>query len=172
MEIKVEKPGGKNPPKKETPAIGEISTIEKRAEATNGIFQIATFGCVLTGQFADAGAIDEHSPAISTEIANLAENNSYVAKLTDSFMQVGPFAALFAATMPLVLQLLVNHNVIPAEKLANANVVHPDVLEARVKTAMMRQAMEAMAQQRMAQEEMERMRAEMANAGANGQPQE
>jgi hypothetical protein len=175
MEIKVEKPATRTPPKKETSAktTETQDTIhDKRAEATNGIFQIATFGCVLLGNFADAGAIDEHGPGISNEIANLADTNAYVAKATDAFMNVGPFAALFAATMPLVLQLMVNHNIIPAEKLANANVVHPDVLEARVKTAMMRQAMEAMAAQRMAQEEMQRMQAEMANAASNGQTQE
>lgn len=158
--------------KKVPPKIDrQLSIGELRQEAVDGIFQIVGLGCIITGQYADAGAISMHGPPIAQEVASLAEKNEQIAKGVDALLQVGPYAGLVAAVMPLVLQLMVNHNVVPAEKLANANVVKPEVLEAQVKTHMARQAMEAMQAQKAAEEELRLMHEEMASS-QNGQNSE
>lgn len=155
------------PPKKSaSPPVQSIK--EAREDAFNGIFQIGSFGCIITGQFADAGAISMHGPGIAHEAAELAENNEYVAKAADFLCQVGPFAAIIAAAMPLALQLLVNHNILPAEKLAGANVVKPEVLESQVKTQMAEQAIAALKAQRQAEERLAAMQADYAEY-VNGQ---
>lgn len=146
---------------------GPMTIDEEREEAVNGIFQLVGFGCIMTGQYADAGAISMHTPPISHEVAELAKKNESIAKGVDVLLQAGPYAALIGACMPLVLQLLVNHDIIPAEKMAGANVVKPEVLESQVKTQMARQAMEAMRQQQEAEAEMAEMQKAMA-ASRNG----
>jgi hypothetical protein len=138
---------------------------EQRADAVDGIFQLVGLGCIIVGQYADAGAISVHSPPISIEVAEMAEKNEGVAKAVDSLLQVGPYAGLVAVVMPLVLQLLANHKIVPAEKFANANVVKPEILESQVKTNMARQAMEALQAQASAEEELAAMRREMQESG-------
>lgn len=145
-----------------------LTLTEQREEAVNGIWQIVGLGCIIAGQYADAGAISMHSPPISHEVAELAEKNDQIAKGVDVLLQVGPYAALIGACMPLVMQLLVNHDVLPADKMAGANVVKPEVLESQVKTQMARQAMAAMQAQKDAEEELKEMQKAFANASQNG----
>jgi hypothetical protein len=145
--------------------------MEQREEAVNGIWQIVGLGCIITGQYADAGAISMHAPPLSHEIADLASKNDSVAKGVDYLLQVGPYAGIIGAAMPLVMQILANHKVIPAEKMAGANVVKPEILEAQVKTNMARQAMEVMQQQQQAEEELRQMQEDMM-AHQNGQSAE
>lgn len=156
------------PPKRNTnvKTDAEIKR-EERIDGVNGIFQLAGFGCIMTGQFADAGAIEMHGNNISNEIVTLAESNAGIAKGVDMLLQVGPYAGLVTAAMPLVLQFLVNHNVLPAEKMAGFNVVRPEVLESQVKTILTKQAMEAMKAQREAENELAEMQQEMM-ASQNG----
>lgn len=141
----------------------------QREEAVNGLFQLGQLGCIIFGQYADAGAIGLHAPPIAAEAAELAEKNDQVAKGIDLLLQVGPYAGLVAAIMPLVLQIMANHKVIPAEKMSGANIVKPEVLESQIKTQMARQAMEAMRAQQEAERELAEMQEAMANArnGAN-----
>jgi hypothetical protein len=141
---------------------------EERRDAVDGIFQLIGLGFIVTGQYADAGAISMHSPPISQEVAELAEKDERIAKGVDTLLQVGPYAGLVAAVMPLVLQLLVNHNVFPADKMASANIVKPEVLESQVKTDMARKAMQALQMQKDAEEELAKMQAEYM-ASQNGQ---
>lgn len=160
-------------PKRNPPAqINEPSIREQRIDAIDGIWQIIGLGCIMTGQYADAGAIDMHGHGISIEAVNLAEKNAGIAKGADTLLQVGPYAAIVAVSMPLIVQVLVNHKVVPAEKMASANVVHPDVLESQVKTKMMHAAMEALRAQRDAENELAAMQAEFAAASQNGQTEE
>jgi hypothetical protein len=164
-DIKVET--SKTPPKKES--VTSHTTIkEDRRDAVDGIFQLAGLGCIITGQYADAGAITMHSPPISEEVAELAEKNQKIAGALDTLLEVGPYAGLIAAVMPLVLQILVNHKIFPADKMAGANIVKPEVLESQVKTQMARKAMEALQMQKDAEEELAKMQAEYM-ASQNGQ---
>jgi hypothetical protein len=170
VETKAAKPTP--PPRRDTQntkASVTVQTItEQRAEAVDGIFQLVGLGCIITGQYADAGAIALHSPPISVEVAELASKNDGIAKAVDTLLQVGPYAGLVAVVMPLVLQLLANHKIVSAEKMANVNVVKPEVLEAQIKTQMAKQAMEALQAQAFAEEELAAMQREM-EMSQNGQ---
>ena len=106
--------------------------LVERAEAVQGLFQLAGF---VAGWHADAGAIGQHSPAISTELAALAEKNASVAKFIDSLTEAGPYAGLIVAVMPLTLQILANHGILKGDMSA-VGVKPPAILEAEVKTSL------------------------------------
>lgn len=149
---------GKTPPKQDVRPANEVLR-EKREENINGIGQLLSFGCIVTGQFADAGAVGMHWPNVAREGAVLAESNEYVARAADFLGQVGPFAAILAAAMPLALQVLANHNIIPADKMAG-QIVKPEVLESQIKTQLALQAIEALKMQQAAEEELARAQRE------------
>lgn len=159
VDIKVEGPKMPVPPKKNNERVPTIQ--EKRFDAVQGIWQLAGLGCVMMRQYADAGAISMHSPAITKEVVELANNNEVIANAVDQLLQVGPYAGLVAAVMPLAAQLLVNHGRIPADKMpAESGIVDPKILEAQVKTEMMRMQLEALKAQREAELDLARMQAE------------
>jgi hypothetical protein len=142
---------------KATPAQVQsyVSPKQKdREEGANGLFQLAGFGLIVTKNYADAGAIGKHSPKISHELAVLADKNEGVAKFLDYLTEAGPYAGLITACMPLILQIMANHNMIKAEALAGSGVVAPAALEAGVKADMARQTAEALREQREAEEEL------------------
>lgn len=147
---------------------------DARLEAVNGIFQLAGFGCVMTGNYADAAAIGMHSEPISGEIVKLGAQNEQIGRGIDYLNQVGPYAGLISAVMPLVLQLLANHGRLDATKVPGLS--RPEVLEAKVKAQMAAQAAAEMRQAQQAQAEYDRavasmQEAQMAAAGTgNGQP--
>src|SRR5882757_7282010 len=80
-----------------------------REEGVNGLFQLATGLCMMTGQHADAQAFAMHGPNIAPEIAAIAEDYDKVGEAIDKLVAVGPFAGLLTAVLPLALQLAVNH---------------------------------------------------------------
>lgn len=137
---------------------------ELRQEALDGVLQLAQFGCLAFGNFADAGAIGMHGRPMATELVNLAKQNAKVASKVDLLIEVGPYAGIVAAAIPFLAQLLVNHGIFKAEQFANAGVVHPDALEAKMKTQMMEQAMAAMREQKEAEERLYSMQEEMAES--------
>jgi hypothetical protein len=143
---------GSAPPKRSgaraTPAPRK-TIIDTRTEAVAGIFQLAGFGCVVTGNYADAAAIGIHSPAISTEVVKLGAQNESVGKAIDYLNEVGPYAGLISAVMPLVLQLLANHKRLDATKVPGLS--EPSVLEAKVKADMAAVAAQEMREAREAQ---------------------
>jgi hypothetical protein len=130
---------------------------QEREDAANGIGQLAAFGAIIVGYHADAGAIMKYGPGIAHELANIAENNAGMARSLDYLTEVGPYAGLITVTLPLVAQILANHNIAKAEHLAGLGVVHPDALAAKVKTDLARQAAQAMAEQRAAETELAEM---------------
>jgi hypothetical protein len=116
----------------------------------SGLCEIAQAGqglCLLTGQFADAAAIGKHHEPPAREIAKLADRYEIVGKTVDLIIQVGPFTALVAACMPLALQLMANHRIVDASKLAGQGIVPPEVLEAQMTAEVMRMQAEAMREQ-------------------------
>ena len=135
-----------------------------REEAANGIFQLAGFGCIITRQYADAGAINLHGAPVAHELALLAEKNASIGKGLDYLMEAGPYAGLITALMPLVLQLMANHKVIRADMVSAAGVVPPEALTADVKAHMARQAHEALMAQKAAE-------AQLANFQAASHPE-
>ena len=139
-----------------------------REEAANGIGQLLSFGLMVSGQLADAGAIGQHWPNIAHEAAAVAETDQKMARGLDYLLEVGPYGNLIIVCLPLVGQLLANHKVVKPEALAGAGVVHPEALEADVKAHMARQAMAAIQQQKAAEEELAelRMRMQMSDNGS------
>jgi hypothetical protein len=132
------------PKRKSNPATSSTSTtkpatskdavvMSQRAESIDGMFKMVSMVCVMRGQYADAGAINEHSPNIAREVASIANTNEQVAKLIDSFGSVGPYSGLLMAVLPLALQLAANHGRIDAEKVAALDVKSPAQLEEKFK---------------------------------------
>lgn len=130
--------------------------LEARQEAADNAFRVIGFGCILLGQLADAGTIQKHSPAVSGELVKLSESYEPVAGFLDWLAKNGPLAGLFIAVMPMALQLIVNHGILPAELLAGAGVVRPEVIEAQVAADLAKQAADAIREQREAEAELMR----------------
>lgn len=98
--------------------------------------QAAALVLLIRKQFADAQAIGMHVPAIAEEAASIADTNETWAKWLDYFSISGPYAGLVKATLPLVLQLMVNHDKLPAEAGSALGVISPKMLEEAGKAEM------------------------------------
>jgi hypothetical protein len=136
---------GSAPPRRaraSTAAAPKKTVTDERNENVNGLFQLVGFGCVITGNYADAAAIGMHGPPISKEVVQLGAQNENIGKGIDYLNQVGPYAGLISAAMPLVLQLLANHRRIDHNKVPGLSA--PEVLEAKVKAQMAAQAAKEM----------------------------
>lgn len=155
------------PPPKTTRAIPKApepraSAKQKaREEAANGIGQIIAFGCMVSGNLADAGAVGMHWPNMAHEAAVIADTDSKMATGLDYLLEVGPYGNFIVACLPFAAQLLVNHGLVKAEAMAGAGVVHPETLAAEVKRDMAQKAMEAMRAQAEAEAQMREMAAQM-----------
>lgn len=125
-----------------------------RETAVNGVLQLGHFGLILARQYADAGALAQHGPAIAHEVAELAATNEKIAKSVDYFLEAGPYAGLITAVMPFALQLMVNHRLVKAELVAGGGVVPPEALEAQTRAGMARAAQQALAEQQQAEQEL------------------
>jgi hypothetical protein len=125
---------GSTKPPAGSKTLGSSAITQAREEGLAGLGQIATAVCVMTQNYADAGAFDMHFPGVAHEVAVLAEDNEKVANIVDRIVQVGPYAALLTATMPLVIQLLINHDRIKAEAagLLGGKVMSKEALTAKV----------------------------------------
>lgn len=148
----------------------------QREEAANGVFQLLGFGCIVTRQYADAGAINLHGAPIAHELALLADKNESIGKGLDYIMDAGPYAGVIVAAMPLVLQVMANHGLIRADLVAGGGVVPPEALASQVRADMARQAAEALRAQQAAEQELhtlaEAMRPQDGSgdlSGGNGQ---
>lgn len=124
-----------------------------REEGINGLFQLGTAVCMMTGQHADAAAFGTHGPKIAPEVASIAEDYDKVGDVIDKLIAVGPFAGLLTAVLPLALQLAVNHGRGNAAVFADFGVVSKETLEAQGQAAALRQATAAVESQRQAEAE-------------------
>jgi hypothetical protein len=143
---------------------------ELRQDALDGVLQLAQFGCLAFGNFADAGAIGVFGPPMATETVKLAKDNDKVAEKIDLLIKAGPYAGLVAAAIPFLAQLMVNHKVFKAEQFGNAGVMEPEMLETQMKTQVLHRAAQARREQMEAQEQLHRLEEEMLanmNGGAN-----
>jgi hypothetical protein len=127
------------------------SRTAARAEAIDGIFQIAGTACVVTKNYADAGAIALHKDAIALETAKVADANEKVAALIDKLTSVGPYAGLLTAVLPLALQLAANHGRIDATKTGGLmGIQTPEVLAAQIRAEMDNKKAEFLREQELA----------------------
>lgn len=63
---------------------------------------------------ADAAVISHHTPTIAAALNDLAQDRPEIAAALDRVLKVGPYGVLFASVMPMALQIMANHRVIPA----------------------------------------------------------
>jgi len=118
-----------------------------------GLGQLVSVGLIIRGQFADAGALSVHGPKVFEEVARIAALEERVGKILDYLGNVGPYAGLITAVIPLALQIMVNHKAIQVMP-GTMGVVPPEQLEADVRTALARQKADAIRAQREAEAEL------------------
>lgn len=146
-----------------------VSQREVRESGLNGLAQLGQGLLIMGGQFADAATVGRHFPNTARELATLADQYEQLAKPIDIIIQLGPFGALLAAGMPLVMQILANHKVIDASS-GLGGVVPPEMLEAQMKSEIVRMQAEQLRAQQEAMREMQAAQADLnslLNGGAN-----
>ena len=109
-----------------------------RKENLDGVGKIVSLICVMRGQYADAGAIAQHGPGITSEIASLADQNEKIASWVDYLSGTGPYMGVAVIALPLIMQLLVNHGKMDADKLPpDSGIIEPALLERKVRAEML-----------------------------------
>jgi hypothetical protein len=76
----------------------------------------------------DAWAIEQTFPGIAEALNDLAAERPEVAAMLDRLLAVGPYGALIAAILPLVIQIATNHGYIPAEVATNLGAQDPKAI--------------------------------------------
>jgi hypothetical protein len=136
--------------KQNTLSVETMSQTERRAKGLMELAQLGQGICLMAGLYADAAAIGQHFPPVAGELANVADSSDMIAKPIDFIIEVGPYGALIAAGMPLVMQILANHRVLKADMLLSQGVVPPELLEEQMKAQVARMQLEARKQQQQA----------------------
>jgi hypothetical protein len=168
---------GTAPAKSATPRQSSVASkgmnlaqdrIKARADGLNSLFQTASVALLMRKQLADAAAIAEHGPNISLEAAKVAEQNAQFAKVLEYLTAVGPYTGLMTATLPLVLQLMANHNRIDAGQMSAFGVIPPEALRAKAEAEAKKTIAEYQAQAALATQEANEASKAVANAAASG----
>lgn len=63
---------------------------------------------------ADAATVTIYGPNIAEALNELAKERPEVAAVLDRVLSVGPYGMVIAAVMPMVLQILANHGILPS----------------------------------------------------------
>src|SRR6516164_1380644 len=136
------------PPKKTITAAKSPVAIPKktkeRADGLAGIGQLLSAGLLFARQHADAGAVYKFWHDISLESAKIAEDNAKFGEFLDSLTAVGPYAGLITAALPLVMQVMVNHDKMEVTSVANLGCVSKETMRAQVQKEIMAAEMQAM----------------------------
>ena len=87
-------------------------------EGILGLIQMPAAGLALAGMkkpalAADAATITAHAPGLADALDAVAQEQPAVAAVLDRVLSVGPYGLVLAAAMPMALQLLVNHKILP-----------------------------------------------------------
>jgi hypothetical protein len=134
---------------------------QQREEAVAGFGQLAQAPLIALHQYADAGAIGLHWPNVAREVASLADSQEQVARLIDPLIKIGPYTGLITAILPLILQIGVNHNRVPAGAMGT---VPAASLSAQVETAMAAIELQALQQQAEAEMQAQQLREQIAKS--------
>lgn len=108
----------KTPPK--GPSAPKASREYKSKTKTDyrpGIMGLAQMGAFVASFFSplDAVAVTDHAPNIANAVQVTADNDPKFAAAMDRILAAGPYAALISATVPMVMQILHNHDKVPGE---------------------------------------------------------
>lgn len=162
MSAAVKAPPRKNAPRKAAASTAVATTVdtrtpfERRNQGLVELGQGAAGICLMTRQYADAAAVNQHFPPIARELALLADQHESIAKPIDFLIELGPWYGIVMAAMPLVLQIMANHKMLNAAAMAGMGVVPPDVLENQAKAQIARMQAAALAEQQEAMLEAQR----------------
>jgi hypothetical protein len=107
--------GGPPPRKKSTPQAKKVITY---ADTVGGILQMIAGGMMIAGRMmpvmrAHAIAVTMHAEPIGKAVESVALEDSRVAAILDRVATVGPYGALVMAIVPLGMQMMANHGLIP-----------------------------------------------------------
>lgn len=105
------------------------------AGAIRGLGQVVAGGLALAQQPLDAWAFATYTPPIAQAMHDLALAQPAVAAVLDKVLAVGPYGAVIAAGLPLIVQLLHNHKMIPAAAAESLGAVNRDLLLAQLTAA-------------------------------------
>ena len=102
-----------------------------------GIVQMVAIPLAVAGQKnvalqRDAAALTLYSPGLIEAINETAKTDERLAALLDKILAVGPYGLIFAAAMPLILQILVNHGAMPGAMAEAAGVMSVEQLDAQL----------------------------------------
>lgn len=156
------------PPVRERPPaapkpVRETATLKARREAVGALGQLAQVPLIATRQYADVGALSLYWPSVADELAKLAESDERIAQVIDPLCQIGPYAGLITAILPLLLQVAVNHGAVAPGAMGT---VPASTLAAQVETGLAQQELQALQVQAQAEEDARRMRADIEKARA------
>lgn len=157
---------GDIPPLKAKAPARAAKTIGVTAERESALAELgglAQVPLIALRQYADAGTVSMHWPNIATELALLAEKQPQVAKVIDPLRQVGPYAGIITAVLPLILQVGVNHGRVNPGAMGT---VPATVISAQVESNLAVQELEALKIQRDAEKQARDMRAQIDEARA------
>jgi hypothetical protein len=84
----------------------------KYAEGVAGLLQVPAMALSFVNPV-DGFCVAQHTPGIAGAVADLAVERPEVAAALDKVLAVGPYGALIGAVLPLVVQLMHNHNMMP-----------------------------------------------------------
>lgn len=107
----------KNPPKGVSGPKAKAANYKSKAKTDyrpgfHGIAQISAFAVSFFSPL-DAVAITDHAPGLAEAVQVTADNDPKFAAAMDRILSAGPYAALISAAMPMVVQILHNHDKIP-----------------------------------------------------------
>jgi hypothetical protein len=140
---------------------GSDSKHRKRKEGLQSVQQAAGLALIAAKQPADAAAVGMHGDAIIDELVTLADSEESIAKALDYLTKTGPYSALVMATLPLMMQLAVNHGRMKPNAMM-PNVVSKETLDAQYRADMAKVEMAARKAEREAKDQLREMEDQIA----------
>lgn len=108
----------KNPPKGvSAPKASRAYKSRTKTDYRPGFLGFAQVGAFVTSFFSphNAVAVTDHAPNIAEAVQVTADNDPKFAAAMDRILSAGPYAALISAGVPLLVQILHNQGLVPAE---------------------------------------------------------
>lgn len=110
--------GGTAPKRRATPnRVNSEAVTQQRAQSVFDVLTVPVAGLAVAGQaanskplIADAIILGRAAPQIATAVAQVADQDDRVAAIVDKLVQTSPYAALFTAIIPVVVQVAANHS--------------------------------------------------------------
>lgn len=156
-------PARRTATRKPSPAV-VADPASSREQGLAGWAQIGSLAAVMRGWLADAMTIEMHAPGIIRETVRLADTNEQIARGVDYLCATGPYTALIAVAIPMIMQFGVNHNRIPESAAGMGGILPPDVLETQMRQKLELIRLQAAKNAEEARREAERIRGELNGA--------